>query len=76
MSEGIVETSPTKFFSGKTEIIVGCICVLVTAWGFSTVNVINRKMQKIPFAVLNIWYSIFAWTATAALLVGECIYKD
>ena len=74
--EVVKEESPTKFFTGRTEIIVGCICILVTAWGFSTVNVINRKLQKIPFAVLNIWYGLFAWVATLALLVGESVvYK-
>ena len=30
-------------------------------------------MQKIPFAVLNIYYGIFAFIATALIIVGEAV---
>ena len=30
--------------SGRVELLVGCLLMLLTAWGFSAVNVITRKM--------------------------------
>ena len=33
-------------------------------------------MQKIPFAVLNVYYGIFAFFATVLMIVGEAIIMD
>ena len=44
LEEVVVEEEKEKLLSGRTELIAGCILMLVTAWGFSAVNVITRKM--------------------------------
>ena len=65
-----------KYFTGNSAFIVGCILVLVTSWGFSINNVINRKLQNTPFTILNFYYCIVAFTVTGAYLLGEYIHSD
>ena len=40
----VEEKDDDKLLSGRQELFVGCCLMLLTAWGFSAVNVITRKM--------------------------------
>ena len=65
-----------KFFSGTTEKTIGCCCILLTAWGFSFVNVLTRLMQKTPFAILMFYYSIIGFSITLCILMVEAAIKE
>ena len=42
--EEVIEEEEEALLSGRVELLVGCLLMLLTAWGFSAVNVITRKM--------------------------------
>lgn len=44
LEEVIEEEEKEALLSGRVELLVGCLLMLLTAWGFSAVNVITRKM--------------------------------
>ena len=44
LEEVIEEEEKEELLSGRVELLVGCLLMLLTAWGFSAVNVITRKM--------------------------------
>lgn len=49
--------------------IIGCCCVLLTAFCYASVSVLTRKMQKIHFSVVLFYYGMLAAPGTLVLIL-------
>jgi len=44
----------------SNEYLIGIMCALVAALGFSGISIITRKIKEVHFSIMMFWYGIFA----------------
>ena len=67
------EEDEASTFSQESTWLIGCICILITAWTYAGVSVYTRRMQNVPFSVLLFYLGVLSFTVALLIIIGESL---